>query len=88
MTDVEIIHVLKEMTMAGLKVAGPVLGVILAIGVMVSLVQTITQVQEQAVVYVLKFAGVATLLLTTGPWMLQVLTTFVRTLWAKIPDVH
>jgi flagellar biosynthetic protein FliQ len=56
--------------------------------VIVSLVQTITQVQEQAIVYVLKFAGVAGVLLTAGPWMLQVLTSFVRTLWAKIPEVQ
>jgi len=87
MNDVEIVHILKLMSVTGLKVAGPVLGVILAVGVGVSLVQTITQVQEQAVVYVMKFAGVATLLLTSGPWMLQVLSSFVRTVWAKIPDI-
>ena len=87
MDDLEIIHVLKMMSTAGLKVAGPILAIVLAVGVGVSLIQTITQVQEQAVVYVLKFAAVGVFMIAAGPWMLQVLTSFVETLWARIPDV-
>jgi flagellar biosynthetic protein FliQ len=88
MDDLQIVHILKLMTMTGLKVAGPILAVVLAVGVTVSLIQTITQIQEQAIVYVLKFAAVGVLLLTTGPWMLQVLTGFVHTLWARVPEVR
>jgi flagellar biosynthetic protein FliQ len=88
MDDLEIVHVLKMMAMAGLKVAGPILAIVLAVGIAVSLVQTITQIQEQAVVYVLKFAAVGVFMIVAGPWMLQILTSFVNTLWARIPDVH
>ncbi|MCU1388471.1 MAG: fliQ [Ilumatobacteraceae bacterium] len=88
MDDVEIVHVLKMMAMAGLKVAGPILAIVLGVGIAVSLVQTITQIQEQAVVYVLKFAAVGVFMIVAGPWMLQILTSFVTTLWARIPDVH
>jgi flagellar biosynthetic protein FliQ len=88
MTDVDIVHILRMMCVAGVKVGGPILATILAVGIIVSLVQTITQIQEQAVVYVLKFCAVGALLLVMGPWMLQELSGFVRTLWARIPDVN
>ena len=88
MTDTEVVNVLKEMSMAGLKVAGPILLVILVIGTVISLLQTITQIQEQAIVYVLKFAAVGALLLVAGPWMLDQLSTFIIMLWDRIPDVE
>ena len=71
------------MSITGIKVAGPILGAVLAVGVLVSLIQTITQIQEQAVVYVLKFVAVAIVLLVGGPWMLQEVTGFVKILFAK-----
>ena len=83
MTDTDIVHVLKLMSITGIKVAGPILGAVLAVGVLVSLIQTITQIQEQAVVYVLKFVAVAIVLLVGGPWMLQEVTGFVKILFAK-----
>ncbi len=83
MTDTDIVHVLKLMSITGLKVAGPILGAVLAVGVLVSLIQTITQIQEQAVVYVLKFVAVAIVLLIGGPWMLQEVTGFVKVLFAR-----
>ena len=87
MNDSDIVHVLRSMSMAGLRVAGPILLVVLIVGVVVSLVQTITQVQEQAVVYVLKFAAVGVLLLLAGPWMLHELSSFLREIWARVDDV-
>jgi flagellar biosynthetic protein FliQ len=87
MSDVDIIHVLRMMCVTGVKVGGPILATILAVGVFVSLVQTITQIQEQAVVYVLKFCAVGGVLLLMGPWMLQELSGFVTNLWARVPQV-
>lgn len=88
MNDTEIVNVLRTMSVTGLRVAGPILLVVLVVGVVVSLIQTITQIQEQAVVYVLKFASVGLLLLVAGPWMLNEMTSFMRVLWARIPDVR
>jgi flagellar biosynthetic protein FliQ len=88
MTDTEIINVLRQMAAAGLKVGGPVLVVILVVGTVISLLQTITQVQEQAMVYVIKVAAVGVTLLLIGPWMLQVLASFVRDMWALVPEVQ
>ena len=88
MTDVDIVHIFRQMAAAGAKVAGPLLAVMLVVGVVVSIVQTITQIQEQAVVYVVKFAAVGIILIVAGPWMLQVLTSFITDLWARIPEMQ
>ncbi|MBI4885070.1 MAG: flagellar biosynthetic protein FliQ [Actinobacteria bacterium] len=88
MNDTEIVSVLRLMSATGLRVAGPILLVVLVVGVVVSLVQTITQIQEQAVVYVLKFCAVGLLLLFAGPWMIDELSSFIRALWARIPDMQ
>jgi flagellar biosynthetic protein FliQ len=87
-TDTSIVHVLRVMSITGLKVAGPLLLAMLVVGVVVSLFQTITQIQEQAVAYVAKFATVALLLLLLGPWMLQELASFTREMWAQVPEVR
>ncbi len=88
MTDVEIVHIFRQMAAAGAKVAGPLLIVMLLVGVVVSIIQTITQIQEQAVVYVVKFIAVGIVLLAMGPWMLQVLSSFIREMWTMIPEVE
>lgn len=88
MTDVEVVNVLKEMSMAGLKVGGPILLLILVVGTVISLIQTVTQVQEQAIVYVVKFAAVGAMLLIGGPWMLDQLSSFFILLWNRIPEVE
>lgn len=88
MTDVEVVNVLKEMSIAGLKVGGPILLLILVVGTVISLIQTVTQVQEQAIVYVVKFAAVGALLLFAGPWMLDQLSSFFVLLWDRIPEVE
>jgi flagellar biosynthetic protein FliQ len=88
MTDVEVVNVLKEMSIAALKVGGPILLLILVVGTVISLIQTVTQVQEQAIVYVVKFAAVGALLLIAGPWMLDQLSSFFILLWDRIPEVE
>ncbi len=88
MTDTQIVDVLKTMALTGVKVAGPLLVAMLVVGVVVSLFQTITQIQEQAVAYIAKFATVAIVLVALGPWMLQELSGFVREMWAQIPEVR
>lgn len=88
MNDLDVVHVLRMMLDTALRVAGPLLAVVLVVGVVVSLVQTVTQVQEQAVVYVMKFAAVGVVLLLAGPWMIGELSSFLRDLWARVPDVR
>lgn len=84
MNDADVVDTLRLMMVSGVKIIGPVLAVVLVVGVVVSLVQTITQIQEQSVAFVLKIGAVALVFLFAGPWMLSEMRGFVVQLWARI----
>jgi flagellar biosynthesis protein FliQ len=84
MNDAAVVDTLHQMMVSGVKIIGPVLLVTLAVGIAVSLIQTITQVQEPSVAFVLKISAVALVFLFAGPWMLQEMRSFVVQLWSRI----
>lgn len=63
----------------------PLLGVSLMIGLVVSLVQAITQIQEVTLTFVPKILGVILVLVLLGSWMLQQMLAFTTTLFDFIP---
>jgi flagellar biosynthetic protein FliQ len=67
------------------KLGGPLLLTALAIGVFVSLIQTVTQIQEMTLSFVPKAAGIMVVLIVAGNWMLRELTSFTSQLWSAIP---
>lgn len=58
----------------------------LFVGVIISIIQSVTQIQEQTLVLVPKMLVVAVVLLLFLPWMLQVLLDFTATLFSHLPD--
>jgi flagellar biosynthetic protein FliQ len=76
----------QAMTLA-LKVAGPMLLVGLAIGLVVSLFQAVTQIQEQSLSFIPKIVGVAVLIVILGPWMLDQMVNYAQNLWMSIPQL-
>lgn len=69
-----------------LLLAAPPLLAGLLVGVLVSLVQTVFQVQEQTLVIVPKMIAVVVVLLLFLPWMLQILLDFTSQLFVQLPD--
>jgi len=67
------------------KVALPVLGVGLLVGLAVSVFQAVTQIQEQTLVFIPKVLALAAVLLIGGPWMLNQLLSYTTELWSEIP---
>jgi flagellar biosynthetic protein FliQ len=67
------------------KVAGPFLMVVLAIGVVVGLLQSVTQLQEPTLTFVPKLLGAAVVIAVAGNWMLASLVTYGHELIAKVP---
>jgi flagellar biosynthesis protein FliQ len=76
----------QAMTLA-LKVAGPLLLVGLVLGVLVSLFQAATQIQEQSLSFIPKIVGVAVLIVLLGPWMLGQIISYAQNLWLSIPQL-
>lgn len=88
MNDVAVVDTLRLMMVSGVKIIGPVLLVTLVVGIVVSLVQTITQIQEPSVAFVLKIGAVGLVFLFAGPWMLTELRGFVVQLWSRIGTMN
>jgi flagellar biosynthetic protein FliQ len=76
----------QAMTLA-LKVAGPMLLVGLVIGLLVSIFQAVTQIQEQSLTFIPKVVGVAVLIVLLGPWMLDQLVSYAQNLYTSIPQM-
>jgi flagellar biosynthesis protein FliQ len=57
-------------------VAGPFLAVVMGVGMIVSLFQALTQINEMTLSFVPKFLGTALVLALLGPWLLRQLETF------------
>ena len=74
----------KESLMVALMVAAPILGASLVIGVVVSIIQAVTQVQEMTLSFVPKLVGVFVAMLLFGPWMMQTLVTYSAGLFANM----
>jgi len=76
----------NEAVFTVLLVSAPVLGAALLVGLLISILQATTQLQEMTLVFVPKIVIVLVVLILTGPWMLDILTTFTHDLYAAIPQ--
>ena len=68
-----------------LLVSAPLLGAALVTGLVVSIFQAATQINEMTLSFIPKLLALVVTLLATGPWMLQLLTSYTRTLFHNIP---
>ena len=82
-----VVNLASQAMSLALKVAGPLLLVGLVIGIVVSIFQAVTQIQEQSLTLIPKIIGVAVLLVVLGPWMLHQLVSYTQNLFDSIPSV-
>lgn len=66
-----------------IKVSAPVLLVSLIVGLIISIFQTVTSIQEQTLTFVPKIIAVFLTLIVLGNWMLTELTNFMTNLWSN-----
>lgn len=78
---------LREMVWTALIVAGPLLAATLLVGLIISVLQVATQIQEITLSYVPKLLAAAVVLLVLGGWMLATLNQFALRLYALIPTL-
>jgi flagellar biosynthetic protein FliQ len=76
----------QAMTLA-LEVAGPMLLVGLVVGLVVSIFQAVTSIQEQSLSFIPKIVGLAVLIVILGPWMLGQLVSYAQNLYTSIPSL-
>ncbi|HWU99167.1 MAG TPA: flagellar biosynthesis protein FliQ [Oxalicibacterium sp.] len=68
-----------------LMVAAPLLLIALAIGLIVSIFQAATQINEQTLTFIPKLIGIFVALVVAGPWMLTVMLDYMRETFTNIP---
>lgn len=73
-----------ELTML---LSAPLLGAALITGLVVSIFQAATQINEMTLSFIPKLLAIFAALVATGPWMLTVMTDFMRRLFTAIPSL-
>ncbi|RBA25791.1 flagellar biosynthesis protein FliQ [Herminiimonas fonticola] len=68
-----------------LMVAAPMLLIALAIGLVVSIFQAATQINETTLSFIPKLVGIFVALVIAGPWMLTVMLDYMREMFTNIP---
>lgn len=68
-------------------VAAPMLGFGLLVGVLVSIFQATTQIQEQTLSFIPKIIAVFVAILVFGPWMLSLLVDYTRSIFVSLPQM-
>lgn len=87
MTDSAVIEIALQTMVVALKLCAPILIPALVIGFVISLIQSMTQIQEFTLSFVPKLIGVGIALLVSGNWMLHTLVAFTEDLFARIPSL-
>ena len=68
-----------------LMIAAPMLLVALIIGLVVSIFQAATQINEQTLSFIPKLVGIFVALVVAGPWMLSVMLDYMHEVFSGIP---
>jgi flagellar biosynthetic protein FliQ len=82
-----IIQIVAAALVTATKVAGPVLVTTLVIGLVLSIIQSATQIQESTLTFLPKLVVAAVVIVLTGTWSLRVLEGFTRELFALVPTL-
>jgi flagellar biosynthetic protein FliQ len=82
-----VINLATQAMMLALKIAGPMLLAGLIVGLLVSIFQAVTSIQEQSLSFIPKIVAVAVLIVVLGPWMLNQLVSYAQNLYLSIPSL-
>lgn len=84
MNQVEVIEVGRQGLIILIKVGAPIMGVALVVGLAVSLVQALTQIQEMTLAFVPKILVIFLSLVLFMPFMMNTMITFAHQLYGRI----
>jgi flagellar biosynthetic protein FliQ len=80
-------EILKNLIFQAVTLAAPILLTALVIGLMISLFQSVTSIQEQTLTFVPKALGIVGLLIVLLPWLLRSLIEFTTAVIQKMPQM-
>lgn len=81
------LHMMSDLFWTALVVCAPVLGLTMLVGLVISVLQVVTQVQEMSLTFVPKLFAAGVALVVFGAWMLRHVVRFSTALWSSIPSL-
>ena len=87
MTEKLVLDIAWQTIMLTMKVAAPALLATLVIGLLVSIFQAATQINEQNLVFIPKVIAMTVAIVVCGPWTLRIMINFTIDLFKQIPSI-
>lgn len=87
MTDVQVINLLREALMTIMIVGAPILGISMIVGLIISIFQTTTSIQEQTLTFVPKMIAIFVIIILLAPWIIHTLVNFTQNLIISIEKI-
>lgn len=86
-SDAVVVGIIRQAIEVAVMVTVPMLAAGLIVGVLVSIFQTVTSIQDNVLAFMPRAAAVFVVFALTFPWMLRVLTGFSRQLIIRLPEL-
>ncbi|MGL6078045.1 flagellar biosynthesis protein FliQ [Methyloversatilis discipulorum] len=87
MTPTTVVDIGRHAVEILLIISAPMLGAALVTGLVVSIFQAATQVNEMTLSFIPKLIAVFLVLVLAGPWMITLMTDYIRRLYTSIPSL-
>ncbi|WP_333860435.1 flagellar biosynthesis protein FliQ [Clostridium sp.] len=87
MSENMVMSIIKDAIQTGLLISAPILIISILVGLIISIFQATTQIQEQTLTFVPKLIAVALVGLLTGNWMLHQMVSFTERIFTYISHI-
>ena len=87
METIEVVEIGRDLLMTAMMLSAPAVLVSLVVGLIISLLQTLTSVQEQTLSFAPRIVAVGGIMLVTLPWMLQISSAFTIRMMERLVEV-
>ena len=85
MKEAMVMHIATQAMVITAKIAAPILLASLAVGLFVSILQSVTQIQEFTLTFVPKLAAIALVFIVAGHWMMSTFLNYTNSLFTDLP---
>ncbi len=87
MTPQTVLTIVEQALEVGVMLSAPMLGAALVTGLLVSLFQAATQINEMTLSFIPKLLVLVVMLMLAGPWMINLMVDYMRRLFTSIPGL-
>ena len=87
MSSQQIIDIILSSLYLTIEISLPILGVALVVGLIVSIFQAATQINESTLSFLPKIAAIILVIIALSPWMLKKMTDYIHKIYEKIPEI-